>query len=368
MAEVTLDRVAKHFKDVVAVRDISLRIAHKEFLVLVGPSGCGKSTTLRMIAGLEEITKGTISIGGRVVNDLPPRQRNISMVFQNYALYPHMSVRGNLSFGLQLAKVPSAEIEKRVKEAAEILGLERFLDRQPAQLSGGERQRVAMGRAIVRHPDVFLFDEPLSNLDAKLRTQMRTEIKRLHQKLQTTIIYVTHDQLEAMTLADRIVIMRDGVIEQTGTPHEIFHDPLNVFVAQFIGSPPMNLFNAETVETLEGLELQLGGGVRIPLPRRYAGRLAAGRDVLVGVRADDIVPRGHGMPPQESVTLESTVNIAEPLGNETLLFVNFGPYEAVSKMLNPRLVRQGETIAYDVDLSRVHLFDRASGRTIEREG
>ncbi|HEX9768508.1 MAG TPA: sn-glycerol-3-phosphate ABC transporter ATP-binding protein UgpC [Kiloniellales bacterium] len=367
MADVRLDKVAKHYGDVVAVRDVTLDIAHNEFVVLVGPSGCGKSTTLRMIAGLEEVTKGTIRIGARVVNDLPPRERNISMVFQNYALYPHMSVRGNLSFGLKLAKVPREDIEQRVWEAAEILGLERFLDRQPAQLSGGERQRVAMGRAIVRHPDAFLFDEPLSNLDAKLRTQMRTEIKRLHQKLRTTIIYVTHDQLEAMTLADRIVIMREGVIVQTGTPHEIYHDPVNIFVAQFIGTPPMNLFDALSAETPQGLALQIGDGVQLPLPKRYLGKLAAGREVVVGVRADDVVPHGHGMRPEERWTLESKINIAEPLGNETLLFVNFGAYEAVSKMLHPRLVRQGETIACDVDLSRVHLFDRASGQAIRGE-
>ncbi len=302
-----------------------------------------------------------------MVNDLPPRLRNISMVFQNYALYPHMSVRGNLSFGLKLAKVPRDDIERRVEEAAEILGLGQLLERQPAQLSGGERQRVAMGRAIVRHPDAFLFDEPLSNLDAKLRTQMRTEIKRLHQKLKTTVIYVTHDQLEAMTLADRIVIMRDGVIEQTGSPHEIFHDPANTFVAQFIGSPPMNLFEAVTADSPEGLALELGEGVRLPLPERYGRGLAAGRELVVGLRADDLVPQGHGMPPKERSTLESQVAIAEPLGNETLLFVNLGPHEAVSKMLNPRPVRPGETIAYDVDLSRLHLFDRASGQAIGRE-
>jgi multiple sugar transport system ATP-binding protein len=367
MAEVRLDNVAKHYGDVVAVRDVSLHIAHNEFVVLVGPSGCGKSTTLRMIAGLEEITKGTISIGGRVVNDLPPRQRNISMVFQNYALYPHMTVRGNLSFGLRLAKVPKNDIERRVGQAAEILELKRLLDRQPAHLSGGERQRVAMGRAIVRHPDVFLFDEPLSNLDAKLRTQMRTEIKRLHQKVQTTIVYVTHDQLEAMTLADRIVILRDGVIEQTGSPHEIFHDPANVFVAQFIGSPPMNLFGAVTAQTPDGVALQIAAELHLPLPKRYEGTLAAGREVVVGVRSDDLVPHGHGMPPAERCSFESRVNIAEPLGNETLLFVNLGPHEVISKMLNPRALRQGESIVYDVDLSHLHLFDRGSGQAIQRK-
>jgi len=364
MAEVTLDKVAKHFKDVPAVRDISLRIAHNEFVVLVGPSGCGKSTTLRMIAGLEEITKGTISIGGRVVNDLPPRERNISMVFQNYALYPHMSVRDNLSFGLKLAKIPKDDIARRVGEAAEILGLQRLLDRQPAQLSGGERQRVAMGRAMVRHPDAFLFDEPLSNLDAKLRTQMRTEIKRLHQKVQTTTVYVTHDQLEAMTLADRIVILRDGLIEQSGTPYEIFHEPANVFVAQFIGSPPMNLFDAIIAQNVDGKVLQIADGVELPLPGRFSGALALGQEVVVGMRPEDLVPQGHGMPPAERCSFESTVSIAEPLGNETLLFLNVGPHEAISKMLNPRPVRSGEHITYDVDLTHLHIFDRTGGRAI----
>ena len=241
MAQVLLENVTKNYGKLEVVHGISLDIAHNEFVVLVGPSGCGKSTTLRMIAGLEEISAGDISIGGQIVNDMPPRDRNISMVFQNYALYPHMTVRENLGFSLQIAGKPPAEIARAVGEAAGILSLDDYLDRKPSELSGGQRQRVAMGRAIVRHPDVFLFDEPLSNLDAKLRAQMRVEIKKLHQKIQTTVIYVTHDQVEAMTLADRIVIMRDGNVEQQGTPNEVFERPVNTFVATFIGSPPMNL-------------------------------------------------------------------------------------------------------------------------------
>ena len=364
MAEVVLDKVAKHFGDVVAIREVDLRIAHNEFVVIVGPSGCGKSTTLRMIAGLEEITSGVIRIGGRVVNELAPRQRNIAMVFQNYALYPHMSVRDNLAFGLTLARRPKEEIAERVREAAEILGLTDLLARQPGQLSGGERQRVAMGRAIVRHPDVFLFDEPLSNLDAKLRNQMRTEIKRLHQKVQTTVVYVTHDQVEAMTLADRIVIMRDGVIEQIGNPHEVFHRPANVFVARFIGSPPMSLFDAAVADSARGLVLRIDEDLHLPLPAHLRERVASGREVQVGLRADAIVPRGHGLPPEEKHTFESRVNIADPLGSETFLFVDLGSREVVAKMLNPRPVREGEPVLCDLDLSRLLLFDRGSGRAI----
>ena len=365
MAEVRLENVSKTYGDVVAVRDVDLEIAHNEFLVLVGPSGCGKSTTLRMIAGLEEISRGTIRIGGRVVNDERPRDRNVSMVFQNYALYPHMSVRENLSFGLTLAKRPREEIESKVREAAEILGLDALLDRQPAQLSGGERQRVAMGRAIVRHPDVFLFDEPLSNLDAQLRTQMRTEIKRLHRKVETTVVYVTHDQVEAMTLADRVVIMRSGKVEQTGTPYEIFHAPANIFVAQFIGSPPMNLLDAVIGTGPEGKVLRFSDGWRLPLPHRLADRMEPGREVVVGLRADDIVPHGHGIPPEDKSSFESVVNISEPLGSETLLFVPFGRYEIISKMYRPRPVQEGETLIFDVNLAEMKLFDKSAGRAIQ---
>jgi multiple sugar transport system ATP-binding protein len=368
MAEVRLDRLSKYFDEIAAVRDVSLTIAHNEFVVLVGPSGCGKSTTLRMIAGLEENTGGTVMIGGRDVTDLAPRKRNVAMVFQNYALYPHMSVRGNLSFGLKLAGRPAAEIDQRVREAAEILGLTRMLDRQPSQLSGGERQRVAMGRAIVRQPDVFLFDEPLSNLDAKLRTQMRTEIKRLHQKVQTTVIYVTHDQVEAMTLADRIVIMRDGAIEQEGAPEAIFHDPANVFVAQFIGSPPMNLFDATVVPRADGPAVRVAEGWDLPVPAALHARVAAGDAVVLGLRPDDLVPHGHGLPPERKATFESAVSIAEPLGSETLLFLGFGPNEAIARMFAPKPVPPGTRVRFDVNLDGMRLFDRGSGLAIRDGG
>ena len=360
MADLRLDKVARHFGDVVAVRDVSVSVDHNELIVFVGPSGCGKSTTLRMIAGLEEITSGRISIGGRVVNDLSPRQRNIAMVFQNYALYPHMTVFDNLAFGLTLAKRPRDEIERRVHEAADVLGLAGLLERHPGQLSGGERQRVAMGRAIVRQPDVFLFDEPLSNLDAKLRTEMRTEIKRLHKTMESTIVYVTHDQVEAMTLADRIVILRSGVVEQIGRPHEVFHRPANVFVAQFIGSPPMNLIDAVVDDGV----LRIGEAAGLPLPARFRERVAAGSEVVAGLRADAIVPRDHGLMPSEKHTFKSRVNIAEPQGSETLLFIDFGPREVISKMINPRPVREGEEVVCDIDLAQIQLFDRAGGQAL----
>ena len=268
MAQVSLKKLVKRYGALEIVHGIDLDIKDKEFIALVGPSGCGKSTTLRMIAGLEEISDGAIEIGDIVVNDLPPRDRNISMVFQSYALYPHMTVRENMGFSLKIAKQPQSEIDQRVNEAAAILSLDALMDRRPAQLSGGQRQRVAMGRAIVRQPEVFLFDEPLSNLDAKLRTQMRTEIKKLHAKVQSTVIYVTHDQVEAMTLADRIVIMRDGYIEQVGTPDEVFKRPATRFVAGFIGSPPMNIEEA----TVSAGALVFKNGDKLPLPGQFSGR------------------------------------------------------------------------------------------------
>src|SRR6188508_1699197 len=275
MAAVTLSAVRKSFGSTQVVHGVDVSIADGEFCVLVGPSGCGKSTTLRMIAGLEEISGGEVRIGGRLVNELPPRARNISMVFQSYALYPHMTVGENMGFSLKIANRPKEEIARRVAEAAAILDIERLLERRPAQLSGGQRQRVAMGRAIVRDPDVFLFDEPLSNLDAKLRTQMRTEIKKLHAKVRSTVIYVTHDQVEAMTLADRIVIMRDGYIEQVGTPDEVFRRPATRFVAGFIGSPPMNLHEA----TIDGGRLVFASGETLPLPDQFKANVEAGRKV-----------------------------------------------------------------------------------------
>ncbi len=365
MAQVRLNALVKRYGIVPVVHGIDLDIAHGEFVALVGPSGCGKSTTLRMIAGLEEISGGTIEIGGRVVNGLPPRSRNISMVFQNYALYPHMSVRENLGFGLKIAGRSASEITARVAEASSILGLDALLDRLPANLSGGQRQRVAMGRAIVRNPDVFLFDEPLSNLDAKLRVQMRVEIKRLHQKVGTTVVYVTHDQIEAMTLADRIVVMRDGRIEQVGTPLEVFERPTNTFVASFIGSPPMNLVDAVVEERGGRVHAVLSDGIALPLSGPVAARRDLGREVVIGFRAEALAPRGHGLPGTgDTIEIDRRVSLAEPLGTETLLFTDVGGQEVQGRMLSPRAVDAGERMPFVLDLSRLHVFAKADGRSL----
>jgi multiple sugar transport system ATP-binding protein len=365
VAEVTLKKVVKSYGKIETVHGIDLEVAHNEFVVLVGPSGCGKSTTLRMIAGLEEITDGTIAIGGRVVNDLPPRARNISMVFQSYALYPHMTVRDNLGFGLKIAKESETVIKERVDNAAEILGLGPYMDRLPANLSGGQRQRVAMGRAIVRNPDVFLFDEPLSNLDAKLRGQMRVEIKKLHQRVKTTVIYVTHDQVEAMTLADRIVIMRDGHIEQVGTPSDVFEHPVNTFVAGFIGSPPMNQLDAVVASEGGNPVAKLADGVLVPIPADVAGKVTQGQQIVLGFRPESLAPKGHSLHGEgNTVSINRTVMIAEPLGTETIIFTELGGKEVQSKMLNPRVVRTGETLDFTLDLSRLHVFDKTSGMSL----
>jgi len=362
MTEVTLSNVVKKYGAHQAVHGIDLDIADGEFVVLVGPSGCGKSTTLRMIAGLEDITGGEISIGGRVVNDLPPRERNISMVFQNYALYPHMTVEENLGFSLKIAKRPEPEVTAAVAKAASILGLDELMERKPAELSGGQRQRVAMGRAIVRHPDVFLFDEPLSNLDAKLRTQMRVEIKKLHQKVGNTIIYVTHDQVEAMTLADRIVLMRDGNIVQVGTPLDLFNQPADTFVATFIGSPPMNLIAGEITT---GDTITLDGGLSIQVPSSARGRVRVGQKVQFGFRADNLMPVGHSVEEAGQKTqLDLTVTLTEPLGTETLLFTNMAGTEVQAKMLNPRPITPGESFEFELMLDKCHVFDAASGNAI----
>lgn len=362
MTEVTLSNVIKLYGKLKAVHGIDLDIKDGEFVVLVGPSGCGKSTTLRMIAGLEDISGGEISIDGRVVNDLPPRERNISMVFQNYALYPHMTVRENLGFSLLIAKASEATITAAVNEAADILGLDELMDRRPAELSGGQRQRVAMGRAIVRRPDVFLFDEPLSNLDAKLRTQMRVEIKKLHQKVGNTIIYVTHDQVEAMTLADRIVLMQDGRIVQVGTPLELFNEPINTFVATFIGSPPMNLIDG----VVSGADtIQLSGGLSVPVPPSAQGLVREGQKIKFGFRADNLTPEGHSVQEEGKIAaLELTVSLTEPLGTETLLFTDIAGTEVQAKMLNPRPVRPGEILNFHLMLDKCHVFDTASTNAI----
>ncbi|OSQ37421.1 ABC transporter ATP-binding protein [Thalassospira mesophila] len=361
MATVTLEKVVKRYGPIDVVHGIDLEIGHGEFVVLVGPSGCGKSTTLRMIAGLEEISGGAVKIGENIVNDLPPRDRNVSMVFQNYALYPHMTVAENLGFSLKIAKRSKDDIEKRVAEAAAILGLGDLMERLPGQLSGGQRQRVAMGRAIVRHPDVFLFDEPLSNLDAKLRTQMRTEIKKLHQKVKTTVIYVTHDQIEAMTLADRIVIMRGGHIVQVGTPMDIFHNPANLFVAQFIGSPPMNL--AEGIVGSNG-KLTLANGDVLTLAPDMAARVPEGTAVTLGVRAEDLAIDGHGRIGSHISTIKAAVNLTEPLGNESLVFFEYGGSEWVTRMFNPRDIAPGETITLHVNMESIHLFDKTTEKRL----
>ena len=361
MASIELRQVSKAYGRTKVVHGIDLNIAHKEFLVLVGPSGCGKSTTLRMIAGLEEITGGEIYIGKQLVNELPPRKRNISMVFQNYALYPHMNVRENLGFGLKINKQSAEEIARRVDEAAAILGLAELLERTPAELSGGQRQRVAMGRAIVRHPDAFLFDEPLSNLDAKLRVQMRTEIKKLHQQVRTTVVYVTHDQVEAMTLAERIVVMRDGYIEQVGAPMEVYSHPVNTFVASFIGSPPMNLVPAR----ISNGSVVFTDGTRLPVPPRLASAVAEGQDVIFGARPEDMTPVGHGMnTADKNSTLDLKVELAEPLGSETLLYARLASQEVQCKMLEPREVPPGETLKFCLSMDRTHLFDTATGRSV----
>ena len=363
MAQVELKNLSKKYGKVTAVQNMDLIIPNNQFLVLVGPSGCGKSTTLRMIAGLEEITGGEIFINDERVNDKDPKDRNVSMVFQNYALYPHMSVEENLGFSLKIAKVKSEEIEKRVNEAVNILGLEDLRSRKPSQLSGGQRQRVAMGRAIVRRPDAFLFDEPLSNLDAKLRTQMRTEIKKLHQKLKTTIIYVTHDQVEAMTLADRIIIMKDGYIEQIGSPIEVFSKPANVFVATFIGSPPMNIFSAEIINSNNNIKIKLDDNLYFDCSEDQKNKLQNKKNIFLGIRAEDIMPVDNNI--NTSLwSFKRNVDIVEPLGTETQLFITINDKEIISRMYNPYEVNVGDELTFQVDPSKVHFFDKETEKAI----
>ena len=357
MAGVVLSDLVKVYGRQPAVRGIDLEVPDGAFVVLVGPSGCGKSTTLRMIAGLESISYGELRIGGRLANDLPSRERGVAMVFQTYALYPHLSVRENLSFSLKLAKVPAADIERRVTGAIDALELTPYLDRRPSELSGGQRQRVAMGRAIVREPDVFLFDEPLSNLDAKLRNQMRVEIKRLQHRLGVTTVYVTHDQIEAMTLADVIVVMRDGTIAQQGHPLDVFENPADRFVAGFIGTPQMNFFDGAIARDAEGLHFA-GSGLRVPLDAAaFGGRLEEGRAVVAGLRPENIVPQGHGMRPERGVAIDARVTLTELLGNESLLFAEREGTSFVARMQQPRFVRDDETMTFHLDPARLHLFD-----------
>ena len=342
MSGVTFDNVSKRYGAVSVIESLSLDIRDREFMVLVGPSGCGKSTALRMIAGLEEISDGRVLIGDRVVNDLQPKDRDTAMVFQTYALYPHMSVRQNMEFGLKMRKMERAEIDRRVSEAAAILGLEPLLARTPKQLSGGQRQRVALGRAIVRNPAVFLFDEPLSNLDAKLRVQMRAEISKLQRRLQTTAVYVTHDQVEAMTMGDRIAVMNAGKIQQVGTPLEIYDKPANVFVAQFIGTPPMNFFPAEVAAG----KIR-AAGLELPAPAR-----AREGKIFVGIRPEHIrVPGPH---------LTGVVEVVEPIGHQAIVHVRVGETLLVAALDAHDMPRAGERITLGVDIEAMHLFDAAT--------
>ena len=366
MAEVTIDHVTKVYPgNVLAVSDSSLHIRDKELMVLVGPSGCGKSTMLRMVAGLEEITEGAISIGGRVVNDVPPKDRDIAMVFQNYALYPHMTVYNNMAFGLKLRRYPRAEIDGRVRDAAKLLGIELLLERKPKALSGGQRQRVAVGRAIVRKPAVFLFDEPLSNLDAKLRVEMRAELNKLHRRLETTMIYVTHDQVEAMTLGDRIAVMKDGTLQQVAPPLEIYDRPANRFVAGFIGTPPMNFLSGKVVA--ENGQLYFDeSSTRLRLPERFHEPLAkrVGQAATLGVRPEIIVPRALRPEADPAHVLRVKVNVVEPLGDEMFLYLSTAKQDLIAKVDAHQRVAVGEEIEIAVDVARSHVFDAETGENL----
>ena len=366
MASVTLDRVTKRFGEVTAVQDVSIEVEDREFLVLVGPSGCGKSTTLRLIAGLEELSDGNIYIGDDLVNDIAPKDRDIAMVFQSYALYPHMSVYDNLSFGLRLRHTPRKEIERRVQEAAEMLNIAELLDRKPKALSGGQRQRVALGRAVVRDPAVFLMDEPLSNLDAKLRVQTRAELIRLHERLQATVIYVTHDQMEAMTMGSRIAVLRDGVLQQIGPPQEVYEEPSNMFVAGFIGSPAMNFFDARLTGTADDMYVETES-YKVPVPpdqrAPYVGHL--GQDVVFGIRPEDIFDPQY-KPDQipTDATITSDVDVTEPLGSEVYLYMLAGDESYIARV-DPRTTASiGSTFDLVFDMSNMQLFDRATQEAI----
>lgn len=359
MAKVTLEHVNKIYPgNVKAVDDFNLEIKDGEFVVLVGPSGCGKSTTLRMVAGLEEISGGTIKIGDRVVNDVPPKDRDIAMVFQNYALYPHMTVQENMAFGLKLRKFPKKEIESRVQEAARILGIGELLERRPKALSGGQRQRVAVGRAIVRKPAVFLFDEPLSNLDAKMRVQMRVEISRLHNQLKTTMIYVTHDQVEAMTMGQRIVVMKGGLIQQVADPISLYDGPVNRFVAGFIGMPPMNAFAGHIRGEGGTMAFEGTGGMSMPVPDKDKIRLAAYRDkpVTLGLRPEDIGSAAAEQRPG-APRIRAVVEVVEPMGSESYIYFRLNDTPFISRVDAHRKVKVGETAEPAVFIDKAHFFD-----------
>jgi len=367
MAHVILKEVTKVFPgNVVAVDNISLEIKDKEFLVLVGPSGCGKSTTLRMIAGLEEISEGNIYIGDRLVNDVPPKDRDIAMVFQNYALYPHMTVYKNMAFGLKLRKYPKAEIEKRVRDTAEILGISELLERKPKALSGGQRQRVAVGRAIVRKPRVFLFDEPLSNLDAKLRVQMRTEISKLHARLQATMIYVTHDQIEAMTMGDRIAVLKDGIIQQTDDPITLYDKPHNRFVAGFIGSPPMNFFDGRIVS--ESNELFLDEGhFKVRIPAKFKEKLSpySGKEVIFGMRPEHLYQAQTSLKEEPGMeSIKAKVEIIEPMGAEVYIYLTTGKTPFICRLDAHVKAEIDEMMELLVDMDKCHFFDKNTEQAV----
>lgn len=370
MAKVVFEHVTKKFgsgrNEVIAVNDLNIEVKDKEFLVLVGPSGCGKTTALRLVAGLEEVTAGNIYIGDRLVNDVPPKDRDVAMVFQSYALYPHMTVYDNMAFGLKLRKFPRSEMDRRVKEVAEILQIGDLLDRKPKQLSGGQRQRVALGRAIVREPQVFLMDEPLSNLDAKLRVQTRAELSKLHQRLQTTIIYVTHDQVEAMTMGMRIAVINAGVLQQLDTPQNLYDRPVNMFVAGFIGSPAMNFFgddpNLPPVRLVGSLEEMYvdGGSFRVRVPPLKAQALAGylNREVVFGLRPEDIYDRRFVPDADPDSTLRVTVDVVEPMGSEIFLYLLTGRKSFIARVDSRTQVRPGDSLEVVLDMNKMHIFDR----------
>jgi len=359
MAKVVIENLSKYFDKVEAVKNFELEIDDREFVVLVGPSGCGKSTTLRCVAGLEEVTGGKIYIGDQMVNDLPPKDRNIAMVFQDYALYPHMSVYHNMGFGLKLRKYSKTEIAQRVKEAADILGIEELLHRKPRELSGGQRQRVAVGRAIVRKPSVFLFDEPLSNLDAKLRVQMRAELSKLHQTLGTTIIYVTHDQVEAMTMGTKIVIMKDGEIQQVGTPMEVYEYPVNLFVAGFMGSPGMNFIPTKIISKDSGLYVGAESfDLLIPSQKEKHLQGKINEEVIFGIRPENIQEKSFAEKSIQGSTIKAVVDVVEPLGSEVQLNVTFGEHAIVAR-IDPRTqVRINEEIELVLNMDKIHIFEK----------
>jgi multiple sugar transport system ATP-binding protein len=367
MASLSLKNIYKIYPNGFnAVKDFNLEIEDKEFVIFVGPSGCGKSTTLRMIAGLEDISSGELWIGDKLCNDVEPKDRDIAMVFQNYALYPHMSVYDNMAFGLKLRKVPKEKIDKQVHEAAKILDIEHLLDRKPKALSGGQRQRVAMGRAIVREPKVFLMDEPLSNLDAKLRVQMRVEISKLHQRLQSTIIYVTHDQTEAMTLGTRIVVLKDGIIQQVDTPSNLYNTPNNIFVAGFIGSPQMNLIDAKVIANGSNVTLKLSDTVSINLPADKSKALSdyVGKTVVVGIRPEDIKDDEDFLAAHSDAQFKAQVKVYELLGAEVNLHYDIADMTCTARV-NPRTTaRPGDTVTFAMDVSRLHVFDKETEQII----